>query len=233
LPLIAETPNGKLLRTARLVIVDDHELARAGLRAMLAGERDLEVAAEAENGSQALAICRRLQPDLVLMDVRMPELDGLAAARAIKSDCPDTSIVIVTMHENSDYLFEAVKAGAAGYVLKGASKRELLATLRRVLHGDSVLQPELATQLLRRLASEARGGGMASVEPLTAREREVLRLVAQGHTNQQIGHELTLSVSTVKSHLEHIIAKLGVSDRTQAAVRAAELGLLTPRPGAA
>jgi DNA-binding NarL/FixJ family response regulator len=234
LPLIADAVNGRLVRAARLVIVDDHELARAGLRAMLAGEQDLEVAGEAENGSQALAVCRRLQPDLVLMDVRMPELDGLAAARAIKSDCPATSIVIVTMHENSDYLFEAVKAGAAGYVLKGASKRELLGTLRRVLHGDSVLQPELATQLLRRLASDARrGGGAASVEPLTPREREVLRLVAQGHTNQQIGQELTLSVSTVKSHLEHIIAKLGVSDRTQAAVRAAEMGLLAPRPGAA
>jgi DNA-binding NarL/FixJ family response regulator len=194
---------------------------------MLAGERGLEIVGEAVNGRQALSLCRRLRPDLVLMDVRMPDLDGLAATRAIKQECPGTSVILVTMHENADYLLEAIKAGAAGYVLKGATKRELVSAVRRVLAGESVLEPDLTSQLLRRLASEPRRDAPTPVEPLTPREREVLRLVARGYTNQEIATELTLSLSTVKTHLEHIIAKLDVSDRTQAAVRAAELGLLS------
>jgi DNA-binding NarL/FixJ family response regulator len=224
--MMADSPQVKSPARARVVIVDDHELARAGLRSMLDGERDLEIVGEAANGHQALAICRRLQPNLVLMDVRMPELDGLAATRAIKSECPATSIVILTMHENSDYLFEAVKAGAAGYVLKDATRRELVMTVRQVLRGEAVLQPELAIQLLRRLANESSRDGPPD-EPLTPREREVLQFVARGQTNQQIARELTLSVSTIKTHVEHIIGKLGVSDRTQAAVYAAEVGLLS------
>lgn len=224
--MMADSPPARSPTTARVVIVDDHELARAGLRSMLDGEKDLEIVGEAANGRQALAVCRRLQPNLVLMDVRMPELDGLAATRAIKTDCPATSVVILTMHENSDYLFEAVKAGAAGYVLKDATRRELVTTLRQVLHGEAVLQPQLAIQLLRRLASESSREGLVE-EPLTPREREVLQLIARGQTNQQIARELTLSISTVKTHVEHIIGKLGVSDRTQAAVYAAEVGLLS------
>jgi DNA-binding NarL/FixJ family response regulator len=217
---------GKRSRMSRLVIVDDHELARAGLVSMLAGERDLEIVGEAADGQQALAACRRLRPNLVLMDVRMPTLDGLAATRLLKQEYPDISVIIVTMHENSDYLFEALKAGAAGYVLKGATKDELVRTVRQVLSGESVLQPEVASQLLRRLAVEHHADQDSPTEQLTAREREVLELVAQGHTNQEIGRQLTLSMSTVKTHVEHIIAKLGVSDRTQAAVRAVELRLV-------
>ncbi|MDP8924541.1 MAG: response regulator transcription factor [Chloroflexota bacterium] len=235
--------------TARLVIADDHELVRAGLRSLLAGERGLEVVGEAADGRQALALCRELRPDLVLIDVRMPGLDGLAATTAIKQEHPEISVIIVTMHENADYLIEAIRAGAAGYVLKGASKRELLTTIRQVLGGESALPPELATQLFQRLAADAAHAaapaptvlptpppstpsrsspsGPSPLDQLTPREREVLQLVARGQTNQEIGRELTVSVSTVKTHLEHIIAKLGVSDRTQAAVRAAELGLLT------
>ena len=215
----------------RLAIVDDHQLAREGLRDMLADALDIEVVGEAANGREALLLCSRLHPDLVLMDVRMPEMDGLAATREIKQRYPETSVMMVTMHENPDYLLEALKAGAAGYVLKGATKRELVTTVRQVLRGESVLDPELATRLLRRLASEAEGNGQAAPprEQLTPREREVLRLVAGGQTNQEIGRQLALSVSTVKTHLEHIIAKLGVSDRTQAAVRAVELGLLAPQ----
>jgi DNA-binding NarL/FixJ family response regulator len=225
-----QTQSAKRPSQARLLIVDDHELARAGLRSMLAGERDLEVVGEAADGHQALAVCRRLRPDLVLMDVRLPDLDGLAATRAIKQELARTSVIIVTMHENPDYLLEAIKAGAAGYVLKGATRRELLATVRRVLGGESVLQPDVATQLLRRLAIEAQGPAAVPKGQLTPREHEVLRLVARGQTNQEIADALTLSVSTVKTHLEHIIAKLEVSDRTQAAVRAIELGLLSAGP---
>lgn len=225
--MMSEIRPAKLAPPARLAIVDDHDLARAGLRGMLAGERGLEIVGEAVNGRQALSLCRRLRPDLVLMDVRMPDLDGLAATRAIKQECPGTSVILVTMHENADYLLEAIKAGAAGYVLKGATKRELVSAVRRVLAGESVLEPDLTSQLLRRLAREPRRDAPTPVEPLTPREREVLRLVARGYTNQEIATELTLSLSTVKTHLEHIIAKLDVSDRTQAAVRAAELGLLS------
>ena len=213
---------------ARLLIADDHDLARAGLRSILDGERGLEVVGEAADGRQALALSRRLRPNLVLMDVRMPNLDGLAATDAIKRECPGTSVVMVTMQENPDYLLEALKAGAAGYVLKGATKREIVTTVRQVLSGEAALQPELAARLLRRLANEGPTDAAAPAEHLTPREHEVLRLVAQGRTNQEIARELTLSVSTVKTHVEHIIAKLGVSDRTQAAVRAAQLGLLAP-----
>ncbi len=214
--------------TARLVIADDHDLARAGLRTMLSGERGLEVVGEASNGREALALCRRLKPHLVLMDVRMPEMDGLTATRAIKRECPGTSVVIVTMHENPDYLFEAIKAGAAGYILKDATRQEVIIAVRKVLQGESLMEPKLASQLLRRLAEESKPRPDASAERLTRREIEVLRLLAQGKTNREIAQALVVSTGTVKVHVEHIIAKLGVSDRTQAAVRGIELGLIGP-----
>jgi len=266
---------------ARLLIADDHALVREGLRTMLSGEEGIEVVAEANDGKQALDICRELQPDLVLMDVRMPVMDGLEATRHIKAEMPHTSVMMVTMHENPDYLFEAVKAGAAGYVLKDASGERLLGAVRRTLDGESPLNQELAMQLLVRLASESGGGSggkgierasggaareaaeetpgdaqregseiqsshsetagsgashsgahqlgsrvAAQVESLTPREVEVLRLLSQGQTNPQIAQNLLVSRGTVKIHVQHIISKLGVSDRTQAAVRAIESGLL-------
>lgn len=222
----AEAPSS-VRAIARLIIADDHELARAGLRSMIGGESGLEIVGEAANGREALELCRRHEPDLALLDMRMPEMDGLAATRSIKSECPKTSVIIVTMHENPDYLFEALKAGAAGYLLKDASQREVVTAVRRVLRGESLLNQDLATQLLRRLAGEASGAnGARPAERLTPREHEVLRLLAQGQTNREIAKSLVVSVGTVKVHVEHIIAKLGVSDRTQAAVRAVELGLL-------
>jgi DNA-binding NarL/FixJ family response regulator len=250
---------------ARLLIADDHALVREGLRTMLSGEDGLAVIAEANNGAEALSICREQRPDLVLMDVRMPVMDGLEATRKIKQEMPKTSVVMVTMHENPDYLFEAVKAGAAGYVLKDASGERLLGAVRRTLEGESPLNQELAMRLLVRLASERNGGeggsgvaeseagedppaqeathaasGTASgagdgaagrgeaerIESLTPREVEVLRLLSQGQTNPQIAQNLMVSRGTVKIHVQHIISKLGVSDRTQAAVRAIEVGLL-------
>jgi DNA-binding NarL/FixJ family response regulator len=213
-------------KPARLVIADDHELARAGLRAMLTGQSGLELVGEAANGSEALALCRRLQPDLALIDVRMPELDGLATCRAIKQECKGTSVILVTIHENPEYLLEALKAGAAGYVLKDISQRELISTVQGVLSGESILNKELVILLLRRLASETSSQEEQPAGRLSPREREVLQLLTQGQTNREIAQNLTVSVSTVKIHVEHILAKLGVSDRTQAAVRAIELGLL-------
>jgi DNA-binding NarL/FixJ family response regulator len=180
---------------------------------------------EASNGLEALQLCRRLQPDLALIDVRMPEMDGLTTCRAIKQECPATSVILVTIYTNPEYLFEALKAGAAGYVLKDVSQRELITTLQKVLHGESILDQELMARLLRRLASET-PAKEELLPQLSPREREVLQLLIKGQTNREIAHNLTVSVSTVKIHVEHILAKLRVSDRTQAAVRAIEMGLL-------
>jgi DNA-binding NarL/FixJ family response regulator len=198
---------------------------------MLASERGLAIVGEATTGREALALCRRLQPDLVLMDVRMPELDGLAATRAIKDECPQVSVVIVTMHENPDYLFEALRAGAAGYVLKDATQREVVGAVRQVLRGESLLSAEVATRLLRRLAQETAPTHGPAIVPLTPRELDVLRLLVQGMTNREIAAKLVVSVGTVKVHVERILSKLGVSDRTQAAVRAVTLGLASPAAG--
>jgi DNA-binding NarL/FixJ family response regulator len=229
----AEVSLGKQHGPMRLAIVDDHQLARDGLRDMLADEPDLEVIGEAANGREALSLCSRLHPDLVLMDVRMPEMDGLRATEEIKRRYSKISVLMVTMHENPDYLLEALKAGAAGYVLKDASQEEVVSAVRRVREGESPLDPELAARLLRRLAAEM-GGQTQSVSPrsggyaesLSLRELEVLKLIRLGRTNPQIAQDLTISRGTVKRHVENIIAKLGVSDRTQAVVKALELRIL-------
>jgi two-component system, NarL family, response regulator LiaR len=238
---------------SRLLIADDHALVREGLRTVLSGENDIQVIAEANDGKQALSSCRELLPDLVLMDVRMPVMDGLEATRRIKEEMPQVSVMMVTMHENPDYLFEAIKAGAAGYVLKDASGERLLGAVRRTLEGESPLDEEMAMRLLVRLAREERegnnSGGNADatvasapvvpepatnhsgrqtetqLENLTSREVEVLKLLSQGQTNPQIARNLLFSVSTVKAHVRSILNKLGVSDRTQAAVRAIEFRL--------
>ena len=233
-------------RPGRVLIVDDHALVREGLRAVLEGEEDMEVVGEAADGREALRACAELSPDLVLMDVRMPEMDGLEATRQIKARMPGVAVVMVTMHENPDYLLEAVRAGAAGYVLKEASGERIAGAVRRTLGGDSVLEEDLAMRLLERLAAAPQGGGPARAggprgavgargapgampralpEGITPREAEVLGLVARGFTNPQIAKTLLYSVSTVKAAVQSVTAKLGVSDRTQAAVRAIELGL--------
>jgi DNA-binding NarL/FixJ family response regulator len=214
--------------SARLIIADDHELSRAGLRTMLMDQRGLELVGEATNGQEALELCRRLQPNLALLDVRMPQLDGLATCRAIKQACPVTSVILITMHENPKYLLEALKAGAAGYILKDITQRELLNAVRRVLQGESILDSETVVRVLDHLTGETPRPQEPSQVRLTPRESEVLQLLAQGQTNREIASKLTVSVSTVKIHVEHILAKLSVSDRTQAAVRAIELGLIRP-----
>ncbi len=228
----------------RLLVAEDHALVREGIRSMLASEADLGVAGEASNGREAVEACRSLNPDLVLMDVRMPEMDGLEATRAIKAAQPTVSVLMVTTHRDPDYLLEAVRAGAAGYVLKESTKRELLDAVRRVLSGESSLDQDLSMQIMRRIAKEDAPTERTPAEPvrdasatdnpvasvnhgLTPRESEVLVHLVRGRTNRQIGEDLHLSLSTVKRHLERIIAKLGVSDRTQAAVRAVELGMLS------
>jgi len=219
-------------KIARLVIADDHDLARAGLHSMLSSQRGLKVVGEAKNGREALELSRRLQPDLALLDVRMPEMDGLTTCRSIKQECPATSVILITIHKNPEYLLEALKAGTAGYIFKDTTQPELLAAVRRVLRGESILNKELVVRVLRHFAAQTSSQEefpseqVSPPEQLSPREREVLELLTQGQTNRKIAQHLTVSVSTVKNHVEHILAKLGVSDRTQAAVRAIELGLL-------
>ena len=193
---------------------------------MLTGQRGLEVVGEAANGREALALCRRLQPDLALIDVRMPEMDGLATCRSIKEECPATSVILITVYEKSEYLIEALKAGAAGFVLKDITQPELITSIRRVLRRESLLNSEVVVRLLGHLDGETSSREELLPKQLSEREYEVLRLLAQGKTNPEIAQQLTISVGTVKIHVEHILAKLHVSDRTQAAVRAIELGLL-------
>jgi DNA-binding NarL/FixJ family response regulator len=229
---------GKASPPARLIVADDHAIVRKGVEGMLEGEPDLEIVGEAADGREVLELCRRLHPDLVLMDVCMPQMDGLEATRAIKEEMPATSVLVLTTYENEDYLLEAVGVGASGYVIKDASCFELADAVRRALRGESPLDQKLAMRLLRRITAKNKqyavpalvpGGEPGQLpDPLTPRELEVVRLLAQGKTNRQIAQELVISFATAKVHVEHIIAKLKVSDRSEAARIAKGVGLLAP-----
>ena len=235
-----ETEPGTRSMPARILIADDHELIRDGFRHMLGYEEDMEVVGEASNGREAVELCRRLHPDLVLIDVRMPQMDGLEATRAIKAEQPEVSVLVISTYENPDYLLEAIEAGAAGFVLKDAPNQQLNNAIRRVLEGEFPLNQELAVEVIQRLTGKAHRpakrpptpeGGAAPtpwLDRLTSRELEVLRLLARGKTNQEIAEGLLISRATAKVHVQRIIAKLEVSDRTQAVVRAFELGLVPP-----
>jgi len=216
-------------RRARIVIADDHLLTRAGLRAVLADDPEFELIGEAVNGGEAVALSRLLRPDLVLMDVRMPDMDGLEATRVLKQASPTTTVLILSMFDDAELLLEAVKAGAAGYVLKTASEAELRAAISDALAGNFPVDRHLVRDVLRRVANETPAPPPPPpTDLLSAREREVLELLARGCTNREIAEQLVITSSTVKVHVEHILAKLGVSDRTQAAVHAIELGYVTP-----
>ena len=220
------------MKPTRVMIADDHAMVRDGLRGMLASDRMLQVVGEASTGAEAVDLAHRLKPDLILMDIRMPDMDGLAATRRIKEEIPDTSIIMVTIYDNPDYLLEAISAGAAGYLLKDVSRFELLQTIRKIVEGGSFLNQELMTKSLQQLAArrDPLQRERAPFERLTPREEEVLKVLAQGLSNKEIAAQLVVSVATVKTHVEHIIQKLHVSDRTQAAVTAVRQGLLATSP---
>jgi DNA-binding NarL/FixJ family response regulator len=211
---------------ASVVLADDHLVTRAGLRAVLADDPDFEVVGEANSGARAVAMSRSLRPDLVLMDVRMPDMDGVQATRLLKETLPNTTILILSMLEDPELLLEALKAGAAGYVLKSASESDLRVAMRDALAGNLPVDRHLVRDVLWRLATESPEPSppIAATNLLSGREREVLELLARGCTNREIAEQLVISASTVKVHVEHILDKLDVSDRTQAAVQAIQLG---------
>jgi DNA-binding NarL/FixJ family response regulator len=205
----------------RVVIVDDHPIVRAGLVALVDAADDIEVVGTASTGLEAVEVAERFAPDVVLMDLRMPELDGDEATARIVAANPATRVVILTTYESDDAILSAIEAGASGYLLKAAPEAELIAGVRAVAAGEVALAPGVAALLVKRAATPAGAG-----PGLSARELEVLRLVAQGLSNRAIGDKLFLGEATVKTHLLHAFAKLEVSDRTRAVTRAMELGLL-------
>ena len=209
----------------RIMIADDHELARGGLKSFFVNDPTFAMVAEAADEASLLRLCAEQSPDLLLLDIRLGESDGLKLALAIRERFPAVRIIMVTMHEDVQYLVEALRVGAAGYMLKDAPRSEFLSAARRVAHGETAFNPQLMARALQSLAAGPVSGPAALIEPLTAREQDVLALITAGKTNRQIAAALHISPGTVKVHVEHIIAKLGVADRTQAAVRAIELGL--------
>jgi len=219
--------------TLRLLIVDDDVLVRAGLRAVLGSEPDLEVVGEAGNGKEAIEQAAALLPDLVLMDIRMPEMDGLAATRAIVSpDGDGPRVLILTTFELDEYVYEAMRVGASGFLLKRSSPEDLVTAVRIAATGDSLVLPQAMRRMVEQYATS--GAAAAKVRKdigrLTSREQDVLRLVAQGLSNAEIADELFVSRETVKSHVTSVLTKLGVRDRTQAVIAAYESGFVQASP---
>ena len=217
------------MKPIRVLLVDDQKLMREGLRVLLEMEPDLEVAGEAEDGEAALAAYAEQQPDVVLMDVRMPGMDGVEATRRLRERWPDARVIILTTFDDDEYVFEGLRAGALGYLLKDVSGHELAEAVRTVVAGGALIEPSVARKVVAefaRLAPPSRPPDAGLPEPLTEREKEILRLLAQGLTNREIALRLHLAEGTVKNYVTSILGKLGARDRTQAALRARELGLL-------
>lgn len=213
----------------RVLIVDDQRLMREGLRTLLELEDDLAVVGEAESGEAGVRAFAETQPDVVLMDVRMPGVDGVEATRRIRTHWPDARVIILTTFDDDAYVFEGLRAGAQGYLLKAISGDELASAIRTVVAGGALIDPAVTRKVVAefaRLAPPARAGDAGLAEPLTAREVEILRLVAQGLSNREIAERLFLAEGTVKNYVTTLLQKIGVRDRTQAALRGRELGVL-------
>jgi len=213
----------------RILIVDDQALFREGLRTLLSVQPDLAVVGEAANGEEALRLAATLRPMVVLMDLRMPVLDGVAATRRLRVEQPDCRVIVLTTFDDGEYVFEGLRAGAVGYLLKDAPSEKLFEAIRAAARGESFLQPSVAAKVIAeftRLAEQARPRPQSLIEPLSDRELEILRLVASGASNKEIAAALFIAEGTVKNHLTNILGKLGVRDRTQAALKAKDLGLI-------
>jgi two-component system response regulator NreC len=210
-----------------VVIADDHTLVREGLRALLDGQGDFEVIGEASNGREAVERAIQMRPDVVLMDIGMPELDGLAATRRITKINPAIRILVLTVHETEDYFFRVLEAGAHGFLVKDAAATELVAAVRAVHHGGVFLHPPMAKRLVEEyLGRISSGEERAAHATLTPREREILALIGVGHTNQEIADQLSLSINTVQAHRSHIIDKLNLHSRAELMRYAVRVGLL-------
>lgn len=215
------------MKPIRVLLVDDHSLFRKGLAALLAKEKGFEVAGEAQDGIEAFAKAKELKPDLVLMDISMPRCDGVRATRLIREAFPSLKIVMLTILEEDKQLFEAIKAGAQGYMLKNVKPEALFQTLRGVVAGEAAISRATATKIMNEFAEQAgRGHTDSRREDLSERELGVLQLLTQGMTNKEIGHELHLAENTVKNHLKNILEKLQVENRVQAAAFALKRGIV-------
>lgn len=213
----------------RILLVDDQTLVRQGIQTLLDLEEDLTVVGAAANGQQALAMVEQLQPDVVLMDVRMPVMDGVAATREITKRWPHIGVIILTTFDDDEYVIEGLKAGAHGYMLKDADSSEIVEAVRIVARGEALIQPSITRKVLAEFTRLAGGKAPATpplAEPLTEREMDVLRGIAAGQSNREIADQLCISEGTVKNHVSNLLAKLAVRDRTQAIIRARELGLI-------
>ena len=206
--------------TIRILIADDHPVVREGLAGMLAGQSDFEVVGLAEDGEAGVRLHHELSPDVTLMDLQMPGLDGVGAIEAIKAQQPSARILVLTTYDSDADILRAIEAGATGYLLKDTPREELFRAIRAAASGESVLAPTVAARLMSRMRAPAE-------ESLSAREIEVLQLVARGNSNKEVGKALHISTATVKTHLIHIYNKLGVDDRTAAVTTAIEKGIIT------
>jgi DNA-binding NarL/FixJ family response regulator len=217
--------------TVRVLVADDQALVRAGLRMLLSGEEDLEVVAEATNGREAVALAARWRPDVVLMDIRMPELDGLEASRRILAADPEARVLVLTTFGLDEYVYEALRLGASGFVLKDDPPEQLLEAVRTVAAGDALLSPAVTRRVIAQFTRMRRQAPPPAVGALTERELDVFRLIAQGLSNAEIGRELFISDTTVKTHVTRLFQKLELRDRAQAIVLAYQTGLFDePEP---
>ncbi|MFE7765326.1 response regulator [Streptomyces sp. NPDC057438] len=212
----------------RILLADDHQLVRRGVRLILDAEPDLTVVAEAGDGAEALEAARNHHPDLAVLDIAMPRLTGLQAARELSRTRPDVRILILTMYDNEQYFFEALAAGASGYVLKSVADRDLVEACRATIRGEPFLYPGAVNALIRDYLDHARQGRPPPARAITDREEEVLKLVAEGHTSQQIADLLVISVKTVERHRANLLNKLGLKDRLELTRYAIRAGLIEP-----
>ncbi|MGD8804905.1 MAG: response regulator transcription factor [Chloroflexota bacterium] len=216
--------------TIRLLLVDDQALFREGLRILLSVHGDLEVAGEAANGKEAVELTAELKPDVILMDLRMPVLDGVEATRLVRQEHPQTAVIVLTTFDDDENVFEALRAGAAGYLLKDVSSEKLVEAIRAAAQGESFLQPSVAAKVIaeftRISGQPIRPEAQPLLEPLSERELEILAIMATGATNREIAGQLYIAEGTVKNHVTNILGKLDARDRTQAVIKAQELGIL-------